>query len=194
MQLLLWLIRLWVIFTIAVTYAKTDNSAFSHDFWLPYYHKQRLSYCLQDHQTCGLAVANLYCQKLGYARAEKATIDHNIGMASYLNQKQGCLGWHCSGFKLIRCIAHARHEPKRNYYYRYKKFVLPRLNHYRVAWCYQNGKECGRRAAKAFCRHMGYEKTTQFQAEAHLGATKAIGNQELCFNDCKGFANIVCYR
>lgn len=188
------LIKTLLLLSMSICYAKTDITAYSHDFWLPYYHKQRLSYCLQDQQTCGFAVANLYCQRLGYKKAEQATIDHNVGQTNYLNQKTGCMGWRCDGFKLIRCTANSSHEPKKNYYYRYKKFVFPRLHHYRIDWCYQNGKGCGQSAAHAFCRHMGYQRTTQFQVEDHLAATRAMGNQALCFKDCKGFAEIICYR
>ncbi|MGV3739914.1 MAG: hypothetical protein ACO1N3_01295, partial [Gammaproteobacteria bacterium] len=105
MKSLLWIIRIMLILSMTSAQAKIDITEFSHDFWLPYYHKQRLSYCSSDHQSCGLSIANLYCQKLGYKRAEKATIDHNVGISSYLNQKKCCIGWQCSGFKLIRCIA-----------------------------------------------------------------------------------------
>ena len=194
MRLLFWITRILVIFTLSAPYAKPIVTEFAHDFWLPYYHKKRLNYCLADQQTCGMPVANLYCQQMGYDKAEKATKDHNIGMAAYLNQKQCCLGWTCAGFKLIRCTVRTPHKPERNYYYRYKKFVLPRLDHYRIAWCYQSKKECGKRAAYSFCRRMGYEKATQFHMEDHLAATKALGNQALCFKDCKGFSSIVCYR
>jgi hypothetical protein len=179
---------------ISIAHAKTTAAVYSHDFWLPQYHQQRLSYCLSDKQICGKTVADRYCQNLGYERSQRATIDHNIGMASYLDKKGCCQGWHCAGFKLIRCDAQAKHRPKRNYYYRYKKFVLPRFQHYRIDWCYQNGKHCGKRAAESFCRHMGYEAAKHYQPEAHLGATQALGNQKLCFGDCTGFSNIICYR
>jgi hypothetical protein len=165
-----------------------------HDYWLPTYHQQRLSFCLSDKHSCGAVVADTYCQKLGYSKAKKFKIAHNVGMTSYIDKKACCRGWHCQGFNLIRCERTMYHEPKRQYYYRYKKFVFPRWQHYRIDWCYQDNHACGKRAAYSFCRRMGYETATQYQAETHLGATRALGNHQLCFGDCKGFANITCFR
>lgn len=196
MKVLLGIMRviglLWCGITAALT--TPDVSHFEHDFWLPRFHKQRLSYCFSDQKTCGKPVADRYCQNLGYDRAERETIYYNVGMTSYLDQKKCCRGWRCHGFKLIRCSARALHRPTRNYYYRSKKFVLPRVSQYRLDWCYEQGKGCGKRAAYSFCRHMGYEKTTHYVPETHLAATRSLGNQKLCFTDCKGFASITCYR
>ena len=179
---------------ISLAHAGSNSPTYAHDFWLPQYHGQRLSYCLSDTQSCGKSVADHYCQDLGYEQAQRATLDHNVGVTRYLDKDTCCRGWHCAGFKLIRCNASARHLPKRNYYYRYKKFVLPRLHHFRIDSCYQDGKLCGKRAALAFCRHMGYEKVTQYQLEGHLAATRSLGNQKLCFGDCSGFDSITCFR
>lgn len=193
---LLGIIRILLVIMIGscVAYAHTGSAVYRHDFWLPQYHHQRLSYCLSGNQICGKPVADRYCQNLGYLRAQSATIAHNVGFSTYLDKKACCKGWHCAGFKLIRCEATADHRPKRNYYYRYKKFVVPRFHHHRIDWCYQDDKHCGKRAAHAFCRHLGYEKTTEYNPAEHLAATQALGNQKLCFGDCKGFASIVCYR
>lgn len=196
MNLLLRIIRVLAlaILGISVAYAKPSSAVYRHDFWLPQFHHQRVSYCLSDKHICGKGVADRYCQAMGYERAQRSTIAHNIGMASYLDKKGCCRGWHCAGFKLIRCEASAEHKPKRNYYYRYKKFVVPRFHHYRIDWCYQDSKHCGKPAAQSFCRHMGYEKAKEYQPEEHLAATQALGNQKLCFGDCKGFSSIICYR
>ena len=175
-------------------YAQINSAVYRHDFWLPQYHHQRLSYCLAGNHICGKPVADRYCQDLGYVRAHRATIAHNVGLTSYLDKKACCKGWHCAGFKLIRCEASAEHHPTRNYYYRYKKFVVPRFRHHRIDWCYQNDHQCGKPAAQAFCRHMGYAKATEYMPETQLAATQALGNQKLCFGFCKGFASIVCYR
>ena len=182
------------VLSIAAADAASDSPVYWHDFWLPQYHHERLSYCLADKQTCGKAVADRYCQLLGYEQSQRSTIAHNVGRVSYLDHKNCCVGWRCAGFKLIRCESAVRHQPIRNYYYRYKKFVVPRFHHFRIDWCYQNGKHCGERAAFAFCKQMGYEKTSSYRLQSHLAATQALGNQKLCFGDCKGFSSIVCYR
>lgn len=184
------LLALWV----SSVYANSNSSVYTHDEWLPYYHKHRLAYCFTGHRTCGQKVADQYCRDLGYDGAQRATIDHNIGLTSYLDSEKCCKGWTCNGFKLIRCYAKALHKPRGQYYYRLKEFVLPRFQHYRIDWCYQDNESCGKRAASSFCRRMGYEKATKFQPERHLAATRALGNQKLCFGDCKGFDSITCYR
>ncbi len=192
MRFLLWMMISALL--VGSVYAAADSTKYTHDFWLPRYHKQRLAYCLLDQKTCGQAVADRYCQALGYVAAQRATIDYNVGFTSFIDKERFCRGWTCHGFKLIRCYAKARHKPKRQYYYRYKKFVFPRMLHYRVDWCYQGHKHCGKRAAYAFCRHMGYDAIAQYLPEAHLAATRSLGNQKLCFGDCKGFAAITCSR
>jgi len=172
------------------------SQQFARDFWQPYYHGKRLNYCLSNQPSeCGESVAHRYCQMLGYDKSERSTIDYNLGMTSYLDQNRCCFGWACNGFKLIRCTAQTLHVPRRDYYYRSKKFVVPMFNHYRVDWCYEDGKDCGKRAATSFCRRMGYEKALRYSPEFHLGATRALGNQRLCFDtNCKGFESITCYR
>lgn len=193
--------RLWLLIKLlgillcgfSTAYA-TNSALYYHNYWLPKFDHQALSYCLSDLKTCGKLVADRYCHSLGYKNSVKSTIAHNIGKANFLDKKSYCLGWKCAGFKVIRCEGAAIHQPPRNYYYRFKKFVVPRWQHYRVDWCYQPAKDCGKRAASAFCRRMGYETASGFLAEDHLAATKTLGNQQLCFKNCKGFSSIVCYR
>lgn len=183
----------WVL--INPGFAQTNSSAASyHDYWLPQFQQHRLSYCLSDRHNCGKTVADRYCRNLGYERAQTIKIDHNVGLTSYFDKKTCCRGWHCAGFKLIRCELPIRNQVPRQYHYRYKKYVLPRFHQHRVAWCYQDQQYCGKRAASAFCRHMGYAKATKFQIETHLAATQSLGNQQLCFGDCNGFSAITCFR
>lgn len=175
-------------------YAHADSTQYTHDFWLPRYQQHRLAYCMVDQQTCGKHVANAYCQKLGYVAAQRMTIDYNVGYTRFLDKDRLCKGWACHGFKLIRCYAQASHQPARGYHYRYKQFVLPRVRHYRVAWCYRHNRLCGKRAAYAFCRYMEYEEATNYQPAAHLAATRSLSDQKLCFGNCQGFASITCHR
>ena len=117
------------------------------------------------------------------------------GMTHYLGTSIRCTGWTCSGFKLIRCVAKTTHQPPKAYHYRSRSFVFPRFNHYRVDWCYKAGQGCGQRAAYSFCRRMGYAKVSVYNKEEHVLATRAIGDQKLCFGSlCTGFGNITCYR
>lgn len=171
------------------------SAVYYRSFWSPLYQGHRLDYCSLNHRECGLPIAHRYCQMLGYEKAVRAIIDYNVGLTHFLATRHQCKGWTCNGFMLIRCAAKMRHKPVREYYYRAKKFILPRYQHYRVAWCYQKGKGCGQKAAFSFCRRMGYTKTIEFHQQKKVLATREIGDKRLCFGDtCRGFSSITCYR
>ena len=195
------LFRIFLIMVLVVisSYAQagqeSDQQNFSRDFWSPTFHIQRLNYCTLDGKECGPAVANKYCKMMGYERADVAIIDYNIGLTNYFLSSAQCRGWRCNGFKLITCVGNFSHHPKQNYYYRSQRFVFPRIDHYRIDWCYESGRGCGQRAAYSFCRRMGYMNAQYYKKQDDVAATKALGNQKLCFgDDCKGFSSITCYR
>lgn len=166
----------------------------SINFWQPYYHGLRLNYCLLDGSECGLPVATKYCRMMGYEKANKAVIDNNVGLTRFLFMRMTCKGWECNSFKVIRCIGKVSHTPPKVYHYTLRRFVFPRFDNYRVDWCYNGKTNCGRKAAHSFCRRMGFMGVRRFKRQDQVAATKAIGNQKLCFgNLCKGFAKIDCY-
>lgn len=170
------------------------NKAF-RNIWHPTYLGQRLDYCTIDGKDCGKAVANRYCQMLGYDFASQNVIAHNIGLTNYLATKSHCAGWRCNGFMIITCASKLSHKPPKPYHYREQKFQHPRFNNYRVDWCYERGHGCGRRAANSFCSRMGFLQAKRIVKETGVGATKTIGSQELCFGTrCNSFASIICYR
>jgi hypothetical protein len=165
------------------------------DFWYPLFHAERLDYCLTDNQQCGQVVANRYCRLMGYRHAKAQQIDYNVGLTHYLGERKQCKGWQCNGFKLITCEGAIQTSPKAEYLQHTHKFVFPRANNYRVAWCYKKDHDCGQRAAYSFCRHAGYGKATQYTIQKKLPATQSLGDHQLCFGqDCQGFASITCFR
>lgn len=166
------------------------------DFFYPTYHGMRLSYCTVDNKTCGKKLASRYCKLLGYERASKTMIDHNVGLTRYPSTNLQCQGWKCDGFKLITCENSLKKTPTPVYYYRMRDFILPRFENYRIDWCYQEKKGCGRRAADAFCRQEGYGRSRGYErSSTKVAATRTIGSGALCFGQaCKGFERITCYR
>ncbi len=181
-------------FTSSIVDAGSPGNS-QRDFWSPTYHIERLNYCLIDGKTCGIVVAKRYCKLMGYQDAARAVKQPNVGFTHYLATNATCKGWRCDGFKIIQCSNRITHKPAASYYYRTKKFVLPRFANYRVAWCLEKNKGCGKASALSFCRRLGYVKTHSFKQEKALPATKALGNQELCFGQgCSGFSEITCYR
>ena len=175
-------------------HATQNKSAFYRNYWHPLYHGKRLNYCSLDGK-CGIAVASAYCRIMGYEGASQEIIANNVGETRLLEGAAYCKGWECNGFKTIRCTGRFVHTPPLATYYRLRRYVYPRFNHYRVDWCYDGQKGCGRKAAFSFCRRMGYTDVRQYRMQTQVGAAEALGNQKLCFgNACKGFANIDCYR
>ena len=165
------------------------------DFFYPLYHGKPLSYCSLDHKMCGLGMASEYCKLMGYEKATKIMIAHNVGLTLYPNTKMQCKGWRCDGFKLITCAESLKKKPVPDYYYRMQDFSLPRFENYRVAWCYKQKRGCGRRAADAFCRQKGYKRSKGYEKSTQVGSTRTIGSGALCFGSaCSGFNRITCYR
>lgn len=177
-------------------HAAKMNQTFSRDFWSPKYHGQSLNYCTLDNKSCGMPVAKQYCSMMGYQDASYTMIANNVGLTNFISSKARCKNWRCDGFKLIRCTSKISHKPAADYYYRYQRFALPRINNYRMAWCSKDQNQgCGKQAAYSFCRQMGYMKTTHFNKQSHVPATQTIGDQKLCFgNSCQGFKEITCFR
>jgi len=174
--------------------AAVKNKAF-RNFWHPTFLGERVDYCTFDGKECGKMVANRYCQMLGYDYSSQNVIAYNVGLTNYLSTKAQCKGWRCNGFMTIGCAIGLSHNPPRPYHYREKSFARPRFNGYRIDWCYDRNKGCGSHAANSFCSRMGFMQAKKFIKEVQVGATKAIGSQELCFgNQCNAFEKVVCYR
>lgn len=175
--------------------AANNRQDFYRNFWLPEYHGLPLNYCTIDGKECGMTVANRYCQIMGYLRADQQIIANNVGLTNYMGIMAHCKGWQCNGFKTIRCVAKINNNTPKAYHYSLRRFVYPHYNKYRLDWCYDGKTGCGRRAAYSFCRRLGYQQVRGYTMQKQIPATKAIGNQKLCFGkQCNGFSEINCYR
>ena len=165
------------------------------NFWMPQYLGARLAWCALDGKQCGKPIADQYCQLMGYAHANKIIKANNVGLTNYINSHARCKGWTCDSFMTIVCSKSLKHAHPQAYHYRLKKFVYPRYAGYRVDFCLNKNKQCGKQAAWSFCRRIGFMDVQSFKEQLHIGATRTIGSQELCFGQsCKGFANIICKR
>ncbi|HCA89066.1 MAG: hypothetical protein CMF38_01280 [Legionellaceae bacterium] len=190
------LIGVWVSMIISLSAGIcAPADAFYRDFEQPMYHGARLHYCTFEGQ-CGRLVADHYCQLMGYNKTDKFKIAHNVGLTHYIGAPaRRCQGWRCDGFKLIRCRGSFSHHPPKPYHYRRERFYYPRYNHFRVDWCLDGRTQCGRQAAYSFCRRLGFSSVRHYELDKHVPATKAIGNQKLCFGfECHAFRQIECFR
>ena len=174
---------------------QASSANFYHNFWYPNYHAGRLNYCSLNQRSCGRLVANNFCKLMGYQKSNKFIIDYNVGLTNFISSASKCVGSDCNGFSLISCSDIMKHEPLASYYYRLKRFVFPRYEQQRIAWCYTGNHGCGKASAYSFCRKMGYMRAQDYAIQKHIGLSKAIGNHKLCFGtNCNGFAQITCFR
>lgn len=184
----------WALLGCVLAIAK-PNETYHRSFWQPEYHGQLLNYCTIKGSQCGMPVATQFCKMMGYKKASQATIANNVGLTHFIDASARCVGFQCNGFKTIECTGIISDNPPKPWHYRFKRFVFPRYNHYRVDWCYDGKNGCGQRAAFSFCRRMGYMDVKQYTIQKQVVATQAIGNQKLCFGaNCNAFAKINCYR
>lgn len=195
LKLRCYFLLLTLCYMMQALHADVSKGTYTRDFWSPTFHGERLSYCYLDGTTCGKAVATQYCRLMGYGTLSHEAIEHNVGLTHYLDSNSGCRGWKCDAFKLIQCTNQIIHQPVEPYYYRLKKFAYPRFAHYRVDWCMQKNKHCGKKAAYSFCRRLGYEQAKSFKQDLTVPATRTLGSEALCFGSaCRGFSEIICYR
>jgi hypothetical protein len=193
--------RCWVVLILFISSICGHLNASNHhnkayrNFWHPTFLSKRLAYCTVDGAYCGKAVADRYCQILGYDYSSQNVIAHNVGLTHYLDSRARCKGWSCNGFVMIGCAVGISHIPPKPYHYSEKRFADPRYHGYRVDWCYEANRGCGLRAANSFCSRIGYMQAKHFVMESQVSATRTIGSQQLCFGTlCNAFKEIICYR
>tara|TARA_Y100000588_G_C14255118_1_gene925090 strand:+ start:2554 stop:3138 length:585 start_codon:yes stop_codon:yes gene_type:complete len=192
-RFLIFILSLSVVF--GRVYANHNQDDYYRNFWSPQYHARSLDYCSCNNSVCGKKIADGYCRKMGYKKADKYLKEYNVGLTYALDGEGSCVGWQCHGFKLIRCVADLPDNVPQNYSYRKKQFNYPRLDEYRVDWCYKNQSGCGKKVAQSFCRRLGFMKSTHYEIDKNIAATRNIGSRELCFGKhCNGFKKIICYR
>ncbi len=165
-------------------------------FWAPTFQGEPLNFCTDRYRACGKKPAELFCQKMGYDHVARYLKASDVGFARDIQSNLICHHALCDSYKMIKCMAG---KIENNNYYTYyakkRKFYKPRYHGYRVAWCYSQGRGCGRKAAYSFCRRLGYMGASRYQRDLAIGISQAIGTEERCFGGhCKGFKYIICRR
>ena len=79
-----------------------------------------------------------------------------------------------------------------------RQYVKPKIDGYRLDWCYKWGIQCGEAAADRFCISKGYDESFNFSIAPDIGdvtPTKILGTGQVCEDvTCDGFAKITCTR
>lgn len=164
-------------------------------FWFPLYQGLPLNYC-SAHGKCGKPIADLYCLKMGYQTAADFQIRHNIGKTRFIDSAHLCRSSNSAGFRKIKCKTNVLKNSSYYTYYATKQwYQWPRIDGCLVDACYHNKQGCGKKAATAFCRRMGYKRAINYQFVTNLPQTAQLGSTLRCFSGhCKGFEAIRCLR
>ena len=172
-----------------------DARTYFREFLHPSYYGHQLSWCNEPGKICGKAVADNYCQMMGYLRADRFRIAYDVGLTRYMGTNRLCGHYSCDGFQSISCLQRHDRNPPAPYHYRRYTFNYPRYDHHRIAWCYSDKGQCGRVAAHSYCRQVGYAKAIDYKKAIVSGITQRLGSKQLCIGSkCSAFKQITCYR
>lgn len=73
-------------------------------------------------------------------------------------------------------------------------FKHPKVGGNRLDWCLTFQKDCGEKAANAWCQSQGYKNATTFSKAGNVGLTRTIGDSSLCADShCDSFSQITCF-
>ncbi len=172
---------------IAMTILQPAVSAAAVQYNAPKYRGLGLDWCRIFEGKCGAPAAHAYCRSKGHQKASNFVKWNHPGFKTMtIGQNSICDPQHhrCDSFKSITCVE------------KYKVFLNPRHNNYRLDWCKTFSDACGRPAAYAFCKAKGYKKLVSFQKERNItGETMTIGDNSICnsnYHRCDTFSSIKC--
>jgi hypothetical protein len=77
-----------------------------------------------------------------------------------------------------------------------KTFPKPKLGAYRLDWCLNYASQCGKPAARAWCKKKGFDDASDFEQAEDIGdvtPTRILNSGEVCDDEsCDGFSYITC--
>jgi hypothetical protein len=73
-------------------------------------------------------------------------------------------------------------------------FIEPKIDGYRLDWCYTMGENCGEAVAIEWCTRKGYVGVVSFEGDFLGTTTKVISSGEVCSGNCGSFSFITCLK
>jgi hypothetical protein len=160
----------------------------------------RLDLCLSWGNDCGWPAAENFCHHRMWTGARNYLEDPNIGASQptqgmFFDSNQVCRESFCNGFKYITCYGKIDRERVR---------ANPSWNGYHLDWCYGWAKDCGKKAADAFCSRdsrmqvIGMSRSFYYEVDTELSTetTYKIGWELKCDphidSVCRSFKKIIC--
>ena len=153
----------------------------------PRYQGYSLDWCKTFEHECGKPAADAFCQKQGHLSALDFSKKNSMQVETMTIQDHAvCNPQHhrCDSFNFIKCKE------------KVAVFNGPKYRGYRLDWCRDFGRECGKPAADAFCQRKGFGKALNFTKDTGVNvATMVISNNAICnpaHHHCDSFKVIRC--
>ena len=159
----------------------------------PRWKDQRLDWCFKWGTDCGQPAADHFCRRRRFSGAKDFRAEPNVGSyepTRVAGTDQVCNQPWCTGFDYITCFGPLPHD---------QVFAPPAWPleepKYRLDWCLNWERDCGKPAADAFCRANGFLEAIFYEADPGVGTqpTILIGTNQICKEKfCTAFQIITC--
>jgi hypothetical protein len=155
----------------------------------PRWKDQRLDWCFNWGRDCGQPPADHFCRRHLFSGAKDFRAEPNVGSyepTRLAGSDQVCNQPFCTGFEYITCFGPISLE---------QKFTPPVWHNYRLDWCLNWEKDCGKPAADAFCKANGFLEAIFYEADPGVGTqpTMLMGSGQICnAKFCTAFQIITC--
>src|SRR5437763_9560232 len=133
----------------------------------PRWKDQRLDWCFKWGTDCGQPAADHFCRRRRFSGAKDFRAEANVGRyepTRVAGTDQVCNQPWCTGFEYITCFGPLPFNQV------FAPPALPIENpKYRLDWCLNWERDCGKPAADAFCRANGFLEAIFYEADAGVG-------------------------
>ena len=176
--------------------AQGEDKTYRKPRWMD----QRLDWCFVWGKDCGQPAADHFCRRRRFSGAKDFRAEPNVGTyepTRLAGSNQVCNQPFCTGFEYITCFGPLPTDQVFAPPVWSKSGVTDCDNEkcYRLDWCLNWEKDCGKPAADAFCRANGFPESLFYLADPGVGTqpTMLIGTGQICNAPfCTAFQMITC--
>ncbi len=144
--------------------------------------------CLYPNRSCGQVTADAFCQSKGYRRADNFRIA-SARNSWYLKEGRLC-NRNCEAIYSVRCDGKNNQGGGTG---KFKVFENPEYRGNPVDECLRRDRDCGSKAADAFCKTKGYRDSTSYRVANSRERTWLLGDARYCSGtNCKALRSVRC--
>jgi hypothetical protein len=193
-------------FRLAEAETKTfDNPLFGGD---------RLDWCVNWGEGCGVPAATAWCKSVGFDEAIGSKQAPDIGALTptrLIATREICDQSYCDGFSSITCAkvaapaapppapveateVPATPEPPPVEETSNETFRNPMLAGVRLNWCHDGESGCGKKAAEVWCAQQEFSTAKDFKYVSGIKPTIQIGTGKTTKKAAKAFSRVTCVK